>query len=68
MYPIADPAKQRNMTEAINQEIIHQERNEHEKQDEEELERDKSPSQTRIQQKTSCRRKMILHTRTDDFL
>ena len=43
---------------------MHQQRDEHEEDEKE----DKLPSQTHIQQNTSCRRKMIPHTRTDDFL
>jgi len=44
---------------------MHQEHDEHEEEEEKE---DKLPSQIHIQQKTSCRRKMIPHNRTDDFL
>jgi len=63
----SDPAHRRSITEALNQETTHQECDEHE-EEEKETEGDKLPSKTYIQQKTSCRRKMIPHTRTDDFL
>jgi hypothetical protein len=60
------------MTEALNQETAHHEHDEHEEEEEEEEEKetegDNLPSQTYTQQKTSHRRKMIPHTRTDDFL
>ena len=69
MDTTSDPDHRRSITEALNQEIAHQERDEHEEEEEEkETEGDKLPSQTYIQQKTSCRRKMIPHTRTDNFL
>ena len=62
------PAHRRSMTEALNQEIAHQEHDELEEEEEKDTEGDKLPSQTYIQQKTSCRRKTVPHTRTDDFL
>jgi hypothetical protein len=64
----SDPAHRRSMTGALNQEIIHQERDKNEEEEGNETEVDKLPSQTHIQQKMSSRRKMIPHTRTDDFL
>jgi len=44
---------------------MHQEHDEHGEEEEKE---DKLPSKIHTQQKTSCRRKMIPHNRTDDFL
>jgi hypothetical protein len=55
------------MTGALNQEMIHQERVEHE-EEENEIEGDKLTSHTHIQHKTSSTRKIIPHTRTDNFL
>jgi len=63
-----NPAHRRSITEASNQEIMHQERDEHEEEEEEEEKEDKLTSKTHTQQKTSCRRKMIPHNRTDNFL
>jgi len=59
-----DPARL-SITEVLNKELTHQECNKHE---EEGRKRDKIPPQNHTQQKTSCKRKMIPHTRTGDFL
>jgi hypothetical protein len=59
------PSHRRSLTEVSNTELAHQEHDEHEEEEENE---DKLPSYNHVQQKTSCRRKMIPHTRTGDFL
>jgi len=60
-----DPVRRRSITEVLNKELTYKECDKHE---EEGGKRDKIPPQNHKQQKTSGRRKMIPHTRTDDFL
>jgi len=59
------PAHQRSITKVSNEEIGHQELKEH---DEEGEKQDMLLLLNQIQQKMSCRRKMIPLSRTDDFL
>jgi hypothetical protein len=59
----SDPAHLRIMTEALRKETVHWD----DKQ-EVEVEGDKLPSQTCLQQKSSNRRKKTPLTRTEDFL
>ena len=58
------PCPTKKLTEVSTTEFAHQEHDENEEEENE----DKLPSHKHIQQKTSCRSKMIPHTRTDDFL